>query len=430
MPRLTWNLKKEVILDCYRLQKQYDLSESSEEESTGPEDTSEDIVVSNTNINFMIKPPKLIVNNIHKMTEQINKPIPLDVIKFIFPYDGNSYELFSFVTSLETLYRDYCSEDIIERNTNHFFIYSGAKSKLQGPARVACADSNHLADIINTLKRNFADNRPARIIRKELMSMTSYKDEHPMSFLTRLEEKRSQIRTQYRLAGKNEAALTELDDQLDEDLIDVFCSGVHSRLGELMENLQPINLSDIRNKLITSCQVVMRNLGYDSAINVVNGITGHYQANPFFAGKDTYNKSKNNTKEPRPFYRNPKPIKSNSEKPKYFQQPPQQQQQQKQPPWPFPQQPWQNNSQNFRNNSSQQIKQGYNSQNTVSMRTDNGHRNNNYRFSHELTQLEEQPTNMEELVAQQQRQINELTERFNFLGEGYTPTEPPEQSQN
>lgn len=348
----------------------------------------------------------------------VSKPISLEVLKYIPRYDGTPYKLPNFISTLQDIYAVHCDETVRERDSNHWILFRAAMSHLDGPAEAVVLNNSadHLLDIIRILKKNFADNRTVPDLIAEITIMKSNNREHPIEFLNKLDEKRTNVITRYKLDGVHNPILTMLTEQLDATLVRTLLHGIHPTLGSHLQVLQPKNLEDARTKLINDCSIVLEQLRYNSTLDVIN---------------------KNDTRRPQniphfkiPNYEPPKvPSKPYHNKPSnqkphynYYNQP------MRQPnPWnPKPNFP----QPNYQRNSYQPHHPNWFSQNTVSMKTQNSTPNfRNYKSPQEMTYIKEAPETekMQTQLNQLTDAVSNITERFNhFLDLGRHPTKPPD----
>lgn len=215
----------------------------------------------------------------------VSKPISLEVLKYIPRYDGTPYKLPNFISTLQDIYAVHCDETVRERDSNHWILFRAAMSHLDGPAEAVVLNNSadHLLDIIRILKKNFADNRTVPDLIAEITIMKSNNREHPIEFLNKLDEKRTNVITRYKLDRVHNPILTMLTEQLDATLVRTLLHGIHPTLGSHLQVLQPKNLEDARTKLINDCSIVLEQLRYNSTLDVINkNDTRRPQNNPHF----------------------------------------------------------------------------------------------------------------------------------------------------
>jgi hypothetical protein len=192
----------------------------------------------------------------------ISKPIPQEILKYIPVYDGSPIRLAHYIEIVSDISTNYCVASVTENSANHWMLFNAALSKLVGPAENIGYNNNcsNVKELLEALKRNFADSRTAQDIIYEITTMKSHHKESPIDFLNRLSEKRTTVLTKYKLDNISGETLTRLITQLDFTLVRTLCYGVHPQLGEYLQILQINNLDDARHKLINDCTLIMNRL--------------------------------------------------------------------------------------------------------------------------------------------------------------------------
>ncbi|XP_039287509.1 uncharacterized protein LOC120352068 [Nilaparvata lugens] len=398
-----------------------------------------------------------------------SKPLPHELLKCIPRYDGTAYKLPHFISTCEDLQRAYCTDHIVEKEGNHWLLFKTALCHLEGPAEAVAYNNScsTLTELINSLKQNFADNRPVPELIAEISAMCSFNREHPIDFLNRLEEKRTHVITKYKIDGVSGELLTNLIHQLNATLVNTFVHGVHPTLGSHLQVLQIQNLDDARSKLINDCSIVLNQLNLNRTENRFFQASNTFRTPNYESSYQSQSRQNRNTQnffqsrqrrfqnnerfyqphfQQQSFYSPP-----SSSQPHNFQQsfssPNFQQQrnlQQQNFQQRFPQQ------QNFQQRFPQQQNSNFkpstpinNSSNTVSMRTqrtDPVQKLRNYKSPYEVNYLEEDHLDCQSSeytqnpIQNMQSQLDTLTESLNkltdhFLGSGPRyATDPPSDS--
>lgn len=373
----------------------------------------------------------------------ITKPIPHELLRYIPHYDGTSHKLHQFISTCEDLSIGYCADNIQEKEANHWILFKAAMCKLEGPAEAVAFNNScsSIKDLIKSLKQNFADNRSVPELIAELTVMKSYQREHPIEFLNRLNEKRTNVITKYKLDGVTGLLLENLICQLNATLVNTFVHGVHPTLGSHLQVLQVQDLDDARNKLINDCSIVLQQLRYKTTIETMNRVDSRKHSNntttfrnPNYEQNFQKQWSHDNSFEQthRPFQSRQQFSPHNVQQtnfPQNFQQNFSNQSFQKQNYRPnfqqqrFPQQSFQQQNSNFKPNTQ------VSSSNTVSMRTqrtDPVQKLKTYRSPYEVNYLEEEPEDNynQSPIEAMQCQINTLTESLNKLTNHFLESGP------
>ncbi|RZF38379.1 hypothetical protein LSTR_LSTR015087 [Laodelphax striatellus] len=212
----------------------------------------------------------------------INKPLPHELLKCIPRYDGTPYKLPQFISTCEDLLNAYCTDDIKEKDGNHWLLFKTAMCHLEGPAEAVAYNNScaTLVELISSLKQNFADNRPVPELIAEISVMCSFNGEHPIEFLNRLEEKRTHVLTKYKIDGVSGELLKNLINQLNATLVNTFVHGVHPTLGSHLQVLQIQNLDDARSKLINDCSIVLQQLNLNRTTDLINRNGNRFSHSP------------------------------------------------------------------------------------------------------------------------------------------------------
>lgn len=336
-----------------------------------------------------------------------SKPLPHEILKFIPKFDGAPFKLANFISILDEIFNEYCSDEITEHASNHWLLLRSAICRLEGPAEAAAFNNNVncVSSLKHVLVKNFADNRTIPDLLAEIATMKSFHREHPIEFLNRLDEKRTHVVTKYRLDGLTQPVLGILTEQLNTTIIRTLVHGVHPQLGAHLQVLGPKDLDEARSMLINNCNIVLQQLRFGTSIDLINKFDfKRYSPAPnFHKNPNLIRPIRNN------YQSNFSPQNTQNFRPQYT------------PRFPSnhpnnPEHPFNRSRQNFDRGENQK----WNSQNTVSMRTVNSRKqfdHKKYLSPYELNHVSESVNPHMEENARLQSQIQDLSNTVSKLSD-------------
>lgn len=222
----------------------------------------EKVITDNTEIEIEVKTEIDLIEESLKKIEMAEKSFTIAPSDYDYlpRFNGNPGKVALFVADLKQIHKTVCAEGNKYREINENKLINVALSRLVDDAEFIKTEGpyENLNKLTETLEREFREAKSCPQLMLELLRSEIKKDEHPLEFLDRLEQKRTIIANRYRVDKPEESDI--LIKELDRNAVYLFIDNMPPNARTYLLNDNPKHLRDIKRAVQSQERALFKEL--------------------------------------------------------------------------------------------------------------------------------------------------------------------------